>query len=112
VWITTEWEGFHRWKDAPEAYRYLANVHRHLFKIRVEVDEVADHGIEFHYLKHLTHDLLKQFPQGVDFSCEDLATFLGEGLSHLGIIAVSVSEDGECGCIVTIPFTPKENQNE
>ena len=31
--IRLQFEGWHRWKDAPEEYGYLSDVHRHMFNV-------------------------------------------------------------------------------
>ena len=54
--VNLEVEGIHRWKDAkaklPEV-AYLANYHRHLFKIQVVMGvEDLDREIEFIDFKH------------------------------------------------------------
>lgn len=101
VWATWQQEGFHRWPSAPSHRDYLSVRHRHLFKFRAEVTVTQnDRQIEF-------HDLLDQckrlYAGRTDFdrmSCEDIAEALVHhltGLYPLSIVAVTCSEDGECG---------------
>lgn len=108
--VSFEHEGFHLWEDAPENRAYLRNLHRHIFKIEVEM-QVFDHDreVEFHDLldkcKSITGDG-EQFTNPVNkrASCELHAEVI---LSMLTVsypdrvISVTVSEDGECSSIIT-----------
>lgn len=107
IWVTFEREGFHCYPFAPEDVSYLRQLHRHLFKFRVEIEVFHDErDIEFHqFLK-----LCKEFYSDSEFmnnkSCETLARTLGDHLRfvHPGrFLTVEVSEDGECGSVVRFP---------
>lgn len=96
--------GFHHWPGATAGREYLGDKHRHLFNVEVRCKvSHDDREIEF-------HDLLDQcrifFPGG-DMgakSCEMMARELGQKLTRLygRVFEVSVSEDGECGSVVTV----------
>jgi len=95
--------GYHRWPDAPEERSYLADKHRHLFGLRIEVEvTLPDREIEFHDVVDFIH---LQWRHGHDFgsmSCEDIAQELLERfLSGFGddgrTVVVEVWEDGENG---------------
>lgn len=97
VWITTSFEGFHYWKDAPEEVAYLRNPHRHIFHIKLgkSVKE-SDREIEFITLKSDVNEYLTyQYADSLlSFSCEMVA----ENLLHkFDASFVEVSEDGENG---------------
>lgn len=96
----------HYWANAPENRSYLRQPHRHLFHVRVDIEvRHNEREIEFHDLL----DAAKQFwplkEDGcVDWSCETMAKELAESLAfnYPGReIEVEVSEDGECGAVVS-----------
>lgn len=110
--ICFEYPGFHRWPDAPERRKYLRDLHRHLFKIEVEM-EVRDNDreIEFHDLLDMCKAITgygEQFNMecNQDASCELHAEVLLSNLTSQyckkinRYISVTVSEDGECGATV------------
>lgn len=100
--------GLHHWPSAPPRRAYLANPHRHLFRIAVtaEVDH-PDREVEFHDLAEQAAALFARMgdpyhPDStlVDFgprSCEVLARQLAVTLAAVDVpvVAVLVSEDGE-----------------
>lgn len=102
ITMTTRFEGFHRWSDAPEAASFLRARHRHVFHVKA-VKEVAhdDRDIEFILLKrevdkHIA--LLNDTPEEVEnWSCERWAIALVE---KFGLAECEVSEDGENGARV------------
>jgi len=95
--------GFHRWPEAPIGRAYLADSHRHLFHVQVEVDVAhADREVEFHDLLDVARAAL---PPG-DFgraSCEQLAERIGAKVTAAfqRDAAVEVWEDGEVGARIT-----------
>lgn len=103
VWVTHSFVGFHRWPDAPAHRAYLAQVHRHVFHVRVEVEvRHNDREVEFHDLL----DAVKEWCAGEQLgpaSCEGIAEWLGEKVRQAWnadpprAVTVSVSEDGENG---------------
>ncbi len=100
VWVQTQFEGFHRWKDAPRAVSFLRNFHRHIFKVKLGVE--VGHGnreVEFFDLKDRIDDFLKVHIRAnyFDFSCEMIAAIL---LDTFNASFVEVSEDGENGATV------------
>ncbi len=97
--IQTNFPGFHYWKDAPEEYAYLRNVHRHMFHVRAEMEVTHDNrNIEFIDLKEKVNDFInlnymnKEFP----FSCEQIASTLA---GTFGFDRVEILEDNENGGI-------------
>lgn len=110
IWVTWRAPGWHYWAEARHdaAKAYLAMRHRHLFHFRVEVEvENDDRDVEFHDL--LAHcrvftDVREAGESWGPASCEAIA---GQIIEHLEARwpgrrpTVSVSEDGECGAIVT-----------
>ena len=106
VWITTQFEAFHRWKDAPAPVAFLRFFHRHTFGVKVSV--FVDHDnrdVEFFQLKSRVNLLLAEHWAGQKFeqSCEHIAKDLIERLSKdYAVDYVSVDEDGENGATVTV----------
>jgi hypothetical protein len=101
IFITTVFEGWHRWKDAPQAYAYLREWHRHLFHVKVWMGVSAlNRQIEFIEFKSQVNDLLScwsGFENKFELSCEQLAEEL---MLHFNAAAVEVSEDGENGALL------------
>lgn len=126
VFITFDFVGLHRWLNAPREVAYLSHMHRHLFKVRVEVDvEHHDREIEFHMLKRDmvgklmgsyaavtgTSDLLLH-----ESSCEQVALGIMDQLRLAYpdrlYYRVEVSEDGENGSIIEAQASPAVNSEE
>ena len=118
VFCTFRQVGFHNWPNAPEEHKYLAQLHRHEFHVRVEVEVVhADRAIEFIKLKQIAKTAFQQLGWQqqslagmINFgsrSCEVLAKHLRLHLLDAyplddipKITAIEVSEDGENGARV------------
>jgi len=101
IWIQFQFEGFHRWKDAPDEVAFLRDRHRHLFHVRVEWPvSHAEREREFFIEQRTTRDFverLRQEPGSVEWSCETWAARIMEAT---GASRVDVSEDGENGATV------------
>lgn len=111
IFVTTQFEGMHRWKDAPEEVSFLREYHRHMFHVRFEVEVTKeDRDIEFILLKRELDGLVKTLFVGVklDNSCETIAKRICDFMTReygpcAGRAArCEVSEDGENGAIVEI----------
>lgn len=106
IYITTQFEGIHRYENAPERVDFLRNYHRHLFKIRLQVQvEHNERDIEFIMFKQdvetyiQVHFVNKQ----LDASCETIAEELIKYVQHEYYgkkVICEVSEDGENGAIL------------
>jgi hypothetical protein len=101
IWIRFQFEGYHRWKDAPDEVAFLRDRHRHLFHVRVEWPvRHADRDREFFIEQHAAQRAVAAL-QAVDgceeWSCEHWATRIMEAT---GASRVDVSEDGENGATV------------
>lgn len=101
IFVTLQFEGFHRWKDAPEEHAYLRDYHRHMFHVRVELPvEHSNRDTEFIAFKRKVEGWLQIFSgwdRRFEYSCEQLAEKI---LRQFGASVVTVSEDGENGAIV------------
>lgn len=110
IWATVQWtfEGFHRWPDAPTAVDFLRNLHRHMFHVTVDVQQLAgDRELEYFILRRharqTLEDLQLGWPWREESSCEDMARELKRNLEvHFPdrLVRVRVMEDGENGCTV------------
>lgn len=101
IWITTQFEGFHKYPDAPDEVKFLQNTHRHLFKIKVYIEvRHNDREIEFFMFKRFIEKYFKT-TQLVNKSCEMISDELCEYIRDEypnRKIKIEVSEDGENGC--------------
>ena len=104
IYINTNFEGLHKWDKAPEEVSFLRNLHRHLFKVRVEIEvKHNDRELEFFMFKDFIEDYLSKLNKKEVGSCEMIA----EGILNYikekypdRFILVDVSEDGENGAKV------------
>lgn len=114
IWVTFQKYGIHNYPSAPEDVSYLRHPHRHLFKFKVTISvEHDDREIEFHQLLNYCLSLYNENILVCAYkSCEMLAEELLKSLvvkyetdALSRSYEVEVSEDGECGAIVTYaPF--------
>ena len=111
IFVTTQFEGIHRWKNAPTEVAFLRDYHRHIFHVRFEVVVTKeDREIEFILLKRelkRTTDLHFVGRQ-MDESCESIAKKIVDFMTRKGhicegrAVCCEVSEDGENGATVAI----------
>lgn len=98
--------GFHYWEGAPEKYRYLKDLHRHVFVIRcyfnvshtdreIEINDMQDH-IERVMKKHFGCKDSEMVCFG-GMSCEDIAQYC---IASFGCSGCEVLEDGFGGAYV------------
>lgn len=108
--VTTLFEAYHCWPEAPYEVEFLANPHRHMFhvKLRLRVEH-DDRELEFimvqRVLKSIINtEILKDGRSNIgSMSCEMIASAI---LLKIGAkygkreCSVSVMEDGENGAVV------------
>lgn len=99
--VRTNFEGIHRYADAPQEVAFLQEPHRHVFYVEVEMEVFHDdRELEFIMVKRNLNKFLYTKPFGIRSSCEQMATeiirFLVETYGERQMI-VSVFEDGENG---------------
>ncbi len=107
IWVKWTLPGFHAWPDAPDEVAYLRSQHRHLFHFKVALSVPHDdREVEFHMLQNRCKSLYTEAVLELNNrSCEMIAkelldklmVFYGTARSY----AVEVSEDDECGAVVT-----------
>ena len=107
IFVTTEFEGLHRWANAPEQTAFLRQFHRHIFKVRLEIEvRHDDRELEFFDVKQRLNRGIKVVLNTNDAgSCEQIATKLLNYLAQYlkgREMTCEVSEDGENGAIVSI----------
>lgn len=108
VWVTSEFEAFHKWDKAPEVVSFLRNLHRHVFKVKVVfLVSHADRDLEFFMVKKMLNSYLADFLVPLSrgehgMSCEMFAEriFSYFRSNDYPVCEVVVSEDGENGAIV------------
>lgn len=112
IWITTQKEGYHYWRDAPKEVSFLRNVHRHIFHFKVFVEFLNhnDREIEFFLLARDVKQCLSQIwatnnifdiNKVNPLSCEMMADELYNKLKikyHDRDIKIEVNEDQQNGC--------------
>lgn len=115
IFITTQFEDFHRWKDAPDAVAFLRDIHRHIFHVKITASvSHAERDIEFILFKREVNEIIKNIQADgclpitdqplEDWSCETWSKAI---LYHLhkyhkynNHFTCEFSEDGENGAIV------------
>lgn len=101
--VQTRFEGYHRWKDAPEDVEFLRNTHRHIFHVKLQIEvEKNNRELEFIRVKDWLNEMLDRVAVG-ERSCEDLCELILKSTKDKygdRKVKVEVSEDGENGAIV------------
>lgn len=123
IFVTTQFEGFHRYAAAPDEVAFLRQPHRHMFHVEVQIVVFHDdRELEFIMVKRQLNDIVASVAAREDAgSCEQIAECILKALAHRlpfyigpeerdpnvhGIAIryrqcqVTVSEDGENGAIV------------
>jgi len=105
--ITTQFEGYHCWPNAPEKVAFLRNRHRHMFHVTAWIEqEHDDRDIEYIMTKWDLENLIKQMktslPSYVEgyASCEMMAEYIYDNITKDHKVEVEVTEDGENGALV------------
>jgi hypothetical protein len=105
IWVTWRAPGFHRWLGAEGKRRYLADRHRHVFHFKVALDvRHNDREVEFHDLLDHCRAITRPEHDWDLSSCEDIAKLILIRVAERWPDRrpqVSVSEDGECGAVVS-----------
>ena len=97
VFITTSVPAFHSWEEAPEEVKFLSDLHRHIFHIKLVWEVCEDRELEFFIMKRKVDAYLEQYKEkDIGMSCEMFAERL---LTEFGCVEAEVSEDKENGAI-------------
>lgn len=111
--VTGQYDGFHKYEDAPDEVAFLRHNHRHLFKWKATIQVFhEDRELEFFMVLAKINQMIIPFVQvhkgGNLGSCEMQAEFILDGLKNTykdnRYYKVEVSEDGEnTGIVVWTP---------
>lgn len=100
IWVTTQFEGFHKYPDAPEEVAFLKNEHRHIFHVKIWISvEHNDRDIEFILFKRFINSIITETNFNYK-SCEMISDDIYEKVIDTypqRSILIEVSEDGENG---------------
>ena len=100
IWITTQFEGFHKYPDAPEDVAFLKNLHRHMMKLKVSISvKHNDREIEFFQFKRFVESLIKNNSfdyKSLEMISDDLHKLINKKYPNREIW-IELSEDGENG---------------
>lgn len=101
IYITTSYEGFHKYPNAPKKVSFLRNEHRHMFHVKVKVQVFDnDREIEFIMFKHEIDKFIKDKTNMNYKSCEMMAEeillYVNKNYQNRNIY-VTVNEDNENG---------------
>lgn len=108
VYVTLQFEGFHRWKNAPADVGFLRMWHRHMFGVHFEVYvDHNDRAVEFFQMKRHLWERVQEKWEGRQFeaSCEAIAADLIEHMvktHNYAVHSCRVDEDGENGAKVLV----------
>lgn len=100
IYITTQFEGFHKYPNAPNEVSFLRNKHRHIFKLKIWIEVFHnERDIEFILFKRQIDTLINNSDMN-DASCEQISDYIYNKLKLVYSnrnIRIEVSEDGENG---------------
>lgn len=100
IFITTSFEGFHSYPEAPEEVSFLKDRHRHMFHVKIWIEVFHDNrDIEFILFKRYI-DVLLMSSDLNDKSCEMICDHLAREIKAMypnREIKIEVSEDNENG---------------
>lgn len=112
IYVTFQKAGVHQYKNAPEDVKYLRAVHRHLFKFKVTIEVFHLHReVEYHqflnwleslYVTNGCNPTLDMNNKSCESIAEELLFKVRDAYPDR-FIEVDVSEDGECGSIISWP---------
>jgi hypothetical protein len=102
IWITTQFEGFHSYPNAPNDVKFLRYQHRHIFKLKIYIEVFHnDREIEFFQFKKFIEDFIKKNKLKLNnLSCESISDTIWAVIYNKyqeREIYIEVSEDGENG---------------
>lgn len=109
IFVQTSFVGLHQWAEAPLSVGYLADLHRHVFGVQLEVQvRHNDRELEYHTVLRALADFISSGLLGEHWrtfwSCEDIAQrILGwtmKAYPDRDMYKVTVDEDGENGSTI------------
>lgn len=107
IHVQTQFIGFHKYENSPGVVRFLRNLHRHLFYVKVKIEVFnVNRELEFYIIKYnLDNFIRNNLEFSVVGSCEEIAllffNFLDKKFYLEGReIEIEVFEDNENGASV------------
>jgi len=105
AYTTFQFEGYHRWLNAPDEVAFLRFKHRHIFHCKVHIEQLHhDRDIEYILCRHwLIGDVVARLDREDLGSCEMIAEAIGKEIQLRytdRLYKVDVSEDGENGALL------------
>lgn len=105
--VKFQFEGVHRWPDAPDPVKYLRNIHRHMFYVTATIEvRHNDRELEFimvkNALKQHVEDVKETWPGAIscESMAEDIIRFIQTIYGQNRWVSVKISEDDENGALV------------
>lgn len=109
--VRTQYEGIHRYKDAPEQVKFLRDYHRHIFYVEAKIQVFHDdRDLEFIMVKQAINayfdiflnkfDVYEMGDQSCEMIAKNLIKYLKTNYGDERKITVSVFEDNENGAVV------------
>lgn len=109
--VKNNYEGIHRYKDAPVEVDYLRQYHRHIFNIETKIEVYdEDRELEFMIVKHLIQQFISEKKKGGfywimdNLSCENVCSMIykliKDNYGETRYVSVRVYEDNENSAIV------------
>lgn len=95
IGIKTQFEGFHRYKDAPEQVKFLRQWHRHEFNVEILFETKHNNrDLEFFIIKKKIDKYLNRtfHMRTFEFSCEQIAEQIAK---KFNAVEVKVIEDNQ-----------------
>lgn len=116
--VKTQFEGFHRWPEAPDDVAFLRNLHRHLFSVVLTLSLPPNSTRQFEFfqvqrdLKLLCRHVLIRLKEVPSMSCEQIAACIGNCplcTWRPFLLSITVSEDEENSATVVFGKSAHEN---
>ena len=113
IMVTLQVEGLHKWKEAetvcPKS-AFLSRSHRHIFHIKaIKRVNHNERDVEFlEFKRRIESFIMNEYPRYrndirvVNFGKRSCETIAEELLNQFGLDLCEVSEDNECGSIISI----------
>lgn len=114
-----QFEGFHKWSNAPDEVGFLRDLHRHIFHVKSTIQvSHSDRDLEFILVKRWLESEVSKMKTvlGEGASCEMMCRYFIDVITDrhpsTPYVMVEVSEDGENGGIVEYRSSEKPEYQE
>src|SRR5574344_266709 len=97
VIVKTQFEGIHKYPEAPKEVEYLKYPHRHIFYVEVEIETFHDdRELEFIMVKHALDEYIGVNKDMGRISCEQIAKRIQQFIKCKYETPSQVNERNEC----------------